>query len=105
MSFDLKNFDYKRLVKFEHNIGVKDKKVRLISGVVILLVSLFTASVLLLIVGGALVATSFLGWCPAYSGFGHSSVCAESAKAAAEGKAEAETETPAESAGEEGETK
>jgi hypothetical protein len=79
MSFDLKNFDYKRLVKFEHNIGVKDKKFRLIAGVVLLLVSLFTASVLLLVVGGVLVATSFFGWCPAYSGFAHTSVCGEAA--------------------------
>lgn len=63
------SFDYKRLVKFEHNIGVKDKKVRLYAGVVLLFVSLFTASVLLLIVGMVLVATSYFGWCPAYSGF------------------------------------
>ena len=64
-------FDYKRLVKFEHNIGAKDKKVRMISGLVLMFISLFTASVLLLIVGGVLVATSYFGWCPAYSGFCH----------------------------------
>ncbi|BBL59421.1 YgaP family membrane protein [Methylomonas koyamae] len=64
------SFDYKRLVKFEHNIGDKDKKVRMVSGVVLLSVSLFTASVLMLLVGLALVATSYSGWCPAYSGFG-----------------------------------
>lgn len=100
MSFDFKNFDYKRLAKFEHNIGAKDKKVRLISGAVILLVSLFTANVLLLIVGGVLVATSFFGWCPAYSGFGHSSVCGEEAAAP-----KTEAETPAESTEQESEQK
>lgn len=63
------SFDYKRLVKFEHNVGDKDKKVRMYSGVVLIAVSLFTASVLMLLVGMALVATSFFGWCPAYSGF------------------------------------
>ena len=63
------NFDYKRLIKFEHNIGAKDKKLRMVSGVVLLVVSLFTASVLMLLVGLALVATSYMGWCPAYSGF------------------------------------
>lgn len=63
------SFDYKRLIKFEHNIGDKDKKVRMVSGVVLLVVSLFTASVLMLLVGLALVATSYIGWCPAYSGF------------------------------------
>jgi hypothetical protein len=30
---------------------------------------LFTASVLMLLVGLVLVATSYFGWCPAYSGF------------------------------------
>ncbi|WKJ89344.1 DUF2892 domain-containing protein [Methylomonas montana] len=63
------SFDYKRLIKFEHNIGDKDKKVRMVSGVVLLAVSLFTASILMLVVGLVLVATSYVGWCPAYSGF------------------------------------
>ena len=63
------SFDYKRLAKFEHNLGAKDKKVRLYSGVILLAVSLFTASVLMLLVGLVLVATSYFGWCPAYSGF------------------------------------
>lgn len=68
------SFDYKRLVKFEHNVGAKDKKVRMTAGVILLAVSLFTASVLMLIVGMVLVATSYFGWCPAYSGFGKSTV-------------------------------
>lgn len=63
------SFDYKRLIKFEHNIGAKDKKVRLYAGVALLFVSLFTASILMLVVGIVLVATSYFGWCPAYSGF------------------------------------
>ncbi len=63
------SFDYKRLIKFEHNIGAKDKKIRMVSGVALMFVSLFTASVLLLIVGMILTATSYFGWCPAYSGF------------------------------------
>jgi hypothetical protein len=102
MSFDLKNFDYKRLVKFEHNIGAKDKKIRLYAGVVLLLISLFTASVLLLVVGGVLVATSFFGWCPAYSGFGHSSHCCE---APAEEVKAPEVEVAAEAASDEAESK
>jgi Protein of unknown function (DUF2892) len=67
------SFDYKRLVKFEYNLGDKDKKYRMWGGLALLFVSLFTASVALLIIGGVLVATSFFGWCPAYSGFGHNS--------------------------------
>ncbi len=63
------SFDYKRLIKVEHNIGDKDKKIRMVSGVVLLVASLFTAKILLLVVGLVLVATSYIGWCPAYSGF------------------------------------
>ncbi|MDD2759083.1 MAG: DUF2892 domain-containing protein [Methylomonas sp.] len=73
------SFDYKRLVKFEHNVGAKDKKVRLYSGIVLLVASLFTASVLMLLVGLVLVATSYFGWCPAYSGFGKSTLEEETA--------------------------
>jgi hypothetical protein len=62
------NFDYKRMLKFEHNVGEKEKKYRLIAGSIALLVSLPLASILLLIVGVALVATGYSGWCPAYSG-------------------------------------
>jgi hypothetical protein len=68
------SFDYKRLVKFEHNLGAKDKKVRLYSGIVLLSVSLFTASVLMLLVGLVLVGTAYSGWCPAYSGLDKNSL-------------------------------
>jgi hypothetical protein len=71
------SFDYKRMIKFEHNIGLKDKRVRMISGVVLLVASLFTASVLMLLVGLVLVATSYFGWCPAYSGFGKNTLGAD----------------------------
>lgn len=92
MSFDIKNFDYKRLVKFEHNMGAKDKKIRLYAGVSILAISLFTASVVLLLVGGILTATSFFGWSPTYSAFGHDSLT-ESDKAALAQAAETPAET------------
>ncbi len=62
------NFDYKRMLKFELNVGEKEKKYRMIAGSVALLVSLPLASVILLIVGVALIATGYSGWCPAYSG-------------------------------------
>ncbi len=78
------SFDYKRLAKFEHNLGAKDKKVRLYSGVILLAVSLFTASVLMLLVGLVLVATSYFGWCPAYSGFNKSTAQATESSADAD---------------------
>jgi hypothetical protein len=62
------SFDYKRLVKFEHNVGAKEAKMRIIGGAVALFISIFTASIILLIVGLMLIATGYSGWCPAYSG-------------------------------------
>jgi hypothetical protein len=64
------SFDYKRLIKREHNIGEKDAKMRLIGGAVALFISIFTAKIILLVAGLALVATGYFRWCPAYSGMG-----------------------------------
>jgi hypothetical protein len=62
------SFDYKRMLKFEHNVGEKEKKYRLYAGSAALFISIFTASIFLLLVGLALTATGYSGWCPAYSG-------------------------------------
>ena len=62
------SFDYKRMIKFEHNVGEKEKKYRLYGGAALIAISIFTASIALLLVGIVLVATGFSGWCPAYSG-------------------------------------
>ncbi|MCF7987784.1 MAG: DUF2892 domain-containing protein [Methylovulum sp.] len=64
------NFDFKRMMKFEHNIGANDKKYRLYGGVALIVVSIFTASILLLLIGLILAAEGFFGWCPLYSGLG-----------------------------------
>jgi hypothetical protein len=64
------NFDFKRMIKFEHNICEKEKKYRLYGGVALLVISLFTpgGEILLLLAGLILVATGYSGWCPIYSG-------------------------------------
>ena len=64
------NFDFKRMLKFEHNVGEKEKKYRLYGGAALLVISLFVpgGEVLLLLVGLVLVATGYSGWCPVYSG-------------------------------------
>jgi hypothetical protein len=64
------NFDYKRILKFEHNVGTKEKKYRVFGGAILILISLFTAKVVLLLLGMVLIITGYTGWCPAYSGFG-----------------------------------
>ena len=60
-------FNYKLLTNTEINVGEKDKKIRLIAGSILLFVSLFTASIILLLVCLMLVATGYTRVCPAYS--------------------------------------
>jgi len=62
------NFDFKRMLKFEHNVGEKEKKYRLYAGIALIVVSVFMANIALLLIGVILVATGFSGWCPVYSG-------------------------------------
>lgn len=62
------SFDYKRMIKFEHNVGEQEKKYRLYAGSAALFISVFIASIALLLIGLVLVATGYSGWCPAYSG-------------------------------------
>ncbi len=64
------SFDFKRMLKFEHNVGEKEKKYRIYAGSALFVISVVTASVFLLIAGCALIASGFWGWCPVYSGLG-----------------------------------
>lgn len=68
------NFDFKRMLKFEINVGTKEKKIRLYAGAASLFISLFIASVPLLLIGLVLVATGYTAWCPVYSGMEKSTV-------------------------------
>ncbi len=71
------SFDYKRMTKFEHNVGEKEKKYRLYGGAALLVISIFTAEVFLLLVGLLLVATGYSGWCPIYSALNKNTRTAE----------------------------
>ena len=75
------SFDFKRMLKFEHNVGAKDKKGRMMAGAALLLVSVFTAKIILLLLGMVLVATAYSGWCPVYSGMGKNTCAADEASA------------------------
>ncbi|KAF3982031.1 MAG: DUF2892 domain-containing protein [Methylococcales symbiont of Hymedesmia sp. n. MRB-2018] len=68
------DFDYKRLVKLEVNVGEKEKKMRLIAGSVLVFISLFPASVILLIVGIILLASAYTKMCPFNSAL-HRNTC------------------------------
>lgn len=61
------SFNYKLLTNTNINVGDKDKQIRLIAGSILLFASLFTASIILLVVGVVLVATGYTRVCPAYS--------------------------------------
>lgn len=61
------SFNYKRLIDRKVNVGNKDKKMRLISGSILVFVSLFTAKIILLLAGLVLIATGYSRICPAYS--------------------------------------
>jgi hypothetical protein len=78
------SFDYKRMIKFEHNVGEKEKKYRLYGGAALVAISIFTASIALLLIGMVLIATGFSGWCPAYSGMNKNTCCAGDSPASSE---------------------
>ncbi len=62
------------MLKFEINIGTKEKQARLYAGSALAFISLFLASVPLLLIGGVLIATGYSAWCPVYSGLEKSTV-------------------------------
>ena len=70
------SFDYKRMIKFEHNVGEKEKKYRLYGGAALIAISIFTSYIALLVIGMVLVATGFSGFCPVYAGLNKNSCCA-----------------------------
>ena len=68
------HFDFKRALKKELNIGLKEQKIRYAAGSALLLISVFLGNIPLLLLGSVLVATAFSRWCPVYSGLNRSSV-------------------------------
>ena len=69
------NFDYKRMFKFEHNVGEKEKKYRLYGGAALIAISIFTGYIALLLIGLVLVATGFSGFCPVNAGLNRNTCC------------------------------
>ncbi|MGZ8143470.1 MAG: YgaP family membrane protein [Methylosarcina sp.] len=65
-------FDYKRMFKYENNVGGKEKQYRIYGGTALVIISIFTASILFLLVGSILIATGFFGFCPINAGLNRS---------------------------------
>ena len=68
------NFDYKKVIKPDINVGDREQRIRLLTGTALVFISIFTASIILLLVGLILIATGYFGRCPAYAGIGRSTV-------------------------------
>lgn len=75
------NFDAKRMLKFCHNVGAKEKQYRMYAGAALIVIAVFTAEIALLVLGLILVATGFTGFCPVYAGMGKSTCAAGDAPA------------------------
>lgn len=75
------SFDFKRMLKYERNLSLKERQYRLYAGVAMIVVSVFTASILLLVLGIFCVVEWHYAWCPIYAGLnkntydGQSSCC------------------------------
>ena len=69
------NFDFKRMIQFEHNVGEQEKKYRLYGGAALIVISIFTASIALLLIGLIGVATGFTGFCPINAGLNRNTCC------------------------------
>lgn len=68
------SFDYKRMLKKEVNIGLKEQKIRYAVGSALIMISVFLGNIFLLVLGSIMVATGFSRWCPAYSGLNKTTV-------------------------------
>jgi len=84
------NFDFKRMLKFEHNVGTKEKQYRLYAGAAIATLSVFMGNIALLVIGVALIASGFSGWCPVYSGMNKNTCEATSGQPEASGTSDSE---------------
>jgi hypothetical protein len=68
------SFDYKRMLKKEVNVGLKEQKIRYGAGAAAIVASVFLGNIALLLVGCILIYTAYTRWCPAYSGLSKSTV-------------------------------
>lgn len=68
------NFDFKRALQKEVNVGLQEQKIRYAAGSALLVLSVFLGNIPLLALGSILVYTGFSRWCPAYSGLGKTTV-------------------------------
>ncbi len=90
-------FDFKRMFKYEYNVGDQDQKIRYGVGSFAILVSLFLGSVPLLLLGIALLVSGYTHFCPIYAGLGRTTAacCGEDKQALSCGSQAEATKTHA----------
>lgn len=64
------SFDITTKLKLKKNVGTAEQQRRYALGSIALLISVVIASVPLLVLGGILVGTAKINWCPVWSGLG-----------------------------------
>ncbi len=62
------DFDFKRMLKKELNLGEKDVLIRKNIGIASVVLSVLPGSVPMLLLGIVLIGSAALRWCPVYSG-------------------------------------
>ncbi len=62
------DFDFKRMLKKELNLGEKDILIRKNIGIASAVLSVIPGSVPMLLMGIVLIGSATLRWCPVYSG-------------------------------------
>lgn len=77
-------FDYKKAIKPDLNVGDREQKQRLLAGTALVFVSIFAASIILLLVGLVLIATGYFGRCPVYAGINRNTLGKDATVAATE---------------------
>ncbi|MGR9107942.1 MAG: YgaP family membrane protein [Gammaproteobacteria bacterium] len=63
-------FELKQMLNYQKNIGTQEQQKRYALGSLFLLISVFMASIPLLLLGCYLVGTAKINWCPVWSGLG-----------------------------------
>lgn len=87
-------FDFKRMLKYEYNVGDKDQKIRYSAGSFAILLSMFLGSVPLLLLGIALLVSGYTHFCPIYAGLGKTTVDPNGQKACCAGEAGQKVQSP-----------
>lgn len=67
-------FDFKRMFRYERNVGDQDRQIRYGVGALTILASMFLGSIPLLLLGIGLLASGYTRFCPVYAAMGRTTL-------------------------------